>query len=125
MTCTVTLTQVAENIHSAEVTCEQHRAFQRIAVRKTRAYLRTEATCAQGEAQRRVVMATPTKGSHAVNFFTKSWKNSLATTPTKVGTNTTWKVETARPCTTHCPGSTIALNEHGMECMKQMYCGNS
>ena len=61
-------------------------------------YLRTVDTCAQGEAHSRVVMATPTKGSQAVNFFTKSWKNSLATTPTRVGTNTTWNVDTARPC---------------------------
>lgn len=43
-------------------------------------------------------MATPTRGSHAVNLTTRSWKNSLATTPSSVGTSTTWNVDTARPC---------------------------
>ena len=63
-------------------------------------YLRTVATWAHGDAQSRVVMATPTSGSHAVNFLTTSWKNSLAMTPTRVGTSTTWKVEIAKPCNT-------------------------
>lgn len=66
------------------------------------------ATCAHGDAQRRVVSATPMRGRMGFSFFTMLGKNSLVRTPRTVGTKTTWNVLRARPCTNKSLGHTHA-----------------
>ena len=61
-------------------------------------HLRMPATWAQGDAQRRVVRATPMRGRMGFSFLTRPGKYSLVRTPRMVGTSTTWKVLSARPC---------------------------
>ena len=56
-------------------------------------------TWATGVAHSSVVSATPTRGSANLTRETTPGSSSLASTPTTVGTSTTWKVLTARPCT--------------------------
>lgn len=49
----------------------------------------SDATCATGAAQRRVVRTTPSRGRMERNFFTVLVKAVLSVTPSNVGTNTT------------------------------------
>ena len=67
-------------------------------------------TCAHGLAQSSVVSATPTSGRKARSFLTTLGKHSLASTPSSVGTRTTWNVDSARPAAstgTSVPASTL------------------
>ena len=68
-----------------------------------RQYLRSSDTWATGDAQSRVVRATPTSGSNLLMRLTMPGKHSFASTPTTVGTSTTWNVEIARPCSKRRP----------------------
>jgi len=57
-----------------------------------------EATCAHGDAHSSVVSATPISGSTGLSARTSDGNSSLVSTPSTVGTSTTWNVLMARPC---------------------------
>ena len=88
-----------------------------------RQYLRSSDTWATGDAQSRVVRATPTSGSSLLMRLTTPGKHSFASTPTTVGTSTTWKVEIARPCSKRASGCLLAQSCASCACYERYTAG--